>query len=262
MGSELIRYFQSIGSLEQLYHVRRAGTTRPSARRSPTPPPRRSTWRRSCAPSATRCGWTSCACWPTTGRARAARCRSPMGLPVSTVLLPPAPAARGRRDAHARRGDAALHLAAPRRPRGSLPRPGRGADALGRVDRRVDADRAAGLGHRHAVVAVAHRVAVVDLDDRDRRQRRRPGARPATRAPSGCGRGPSGRKQRSNIAARLGSSVPLMASMGISRTPWRAARTGPRQPRLAVDAQPPAVAPARGAGAGPARHGAGRAPRA
>ena len=51
-------------------------------------------------------------------------------------LLPPAAAARGRRHAHARRGDAADHLAAPRRPRAPLPRPRRRADARPRPPRR------------------------------------------------------------------------------------------------------------------------------
>ena len=112
--------------------------------------------------------------------------------------------------------------------------------ALGRglcaADDRVDRERAAGAGHRDAVMAVADRVRVAHRDDRDRRQQRCRAVRPSRRSATARASARAGRKSRSNCAARLGSTVPLMASSGFSRSPSRPrsaarARRGPRAVR-------------------------------
>ena len=90
-----------------------------------------------------------------------------------------------------------------------------------RVDGRVDHHRAARPRDRHAVVAVADRVGVPDGDDGDRRQGAPRCSASQIRSQRRCALA-AGRNARSNCSARLGSSVLLIASSGISETPRRA----------------------------------------
>ena len=116
--------------------------------------------------------------------------------------------------------------------------------ALAGFHRGVDGEGASRPRHRHAVVPVANGVAVAHAHHADRRQRRRRGARPSTAAPSGSRTIELGRNAPSNRTARLGSTVPAIASSGISSRAGRplarrfvSSYTG-RRPRAAAP-QPP-----------------------
>ena len=123
----------------------------------------------------------------------------------------------------------------PRRGRGRARDPGGGL--AGRFDDGVDRQRATRARHRDPVMAVAHGVAVAHRDDRDRRQRRRPGERRATGAASAHApprRDGSSRRTARPARARAWRGCPRAGSRG---SPARRPPGGRREPRSSYTAR-------------------------